>query len=218
MLHVFTWRWATKYDADDVRKLANGIARHLKQEHRFILLDPDKHGGIEQPELTRHRGCFVRLQMFSPTLHERWNIEEGERIVCIDLDVVVTGPLDPLFDRPEPFVILQGANASNPCPYNGSLWMLRAGYRPDVWTDFSIEAARKVPFFEFPDDQAWLCHKLLPDAAGWEVGARSGVYAFKKPGWPNGDDLPKDARLVVFPGWRSPDKFKRLDWVKRHWI
>jgi hypothetical protein len=84
----------------------------------------------------------------------------------MDLDLVVTGPLDALFDRPEPFVILQGVNAVNPCPFNGSLWMLEAGYRPDVWHEFSPELAAKVPFHEFPDDQAWLAD-MIPDAAGW---------------------------------------------------
>lgn len=31
------------------------------------------------------------------------------RIVCLDLDAIVTGSLDPLLVRPEPFVIFGGA-------------------------------------------------------------------------------------------------------------
>lgn len=134
----------------------------------------------------------------------------------MDLDSVVTGPLDPLFNRPDNFMILTGANAINPCPYNGSLWMLRAGYRPDVSSQFTLEAANQIPFYEFPDDQAWFAHKL-PGVIGWKVGAPSGVYAFQKPGWPKGDELPKDARLVVFPGWRDPAKFTHLPWVRERW-
>jgi hypothetical protein len=136
--------------------------------------------------------------------------------VCIDLDTVITGPLDGLFDRPENFIILQGANASNPCPFNGSLMMLRAGARPDVWRDFSLKAAGSVPFFEFPDDQGWLWHKI-PDAAGWKAGSESGVYAFQKPGWPKDDRLPADAKIVAFPGWRDPSKFANEPWVRQHW-
>lgn len=140
-----------------------------------------------------------------------------DRLACMDLDTVITGPLDEIFDRDNSFLILQGANSSNPCPYNGSIFMLRAGAHSEVWNDFSLEAAAKVPFFEFPDDQGWLAHKI-PNAAGWLVGQGSGIYAFQKRGWPQGEDLPADARMAVFPGWRSPEKFKHLPWVRENWI
>ncbi len=169
--------------------------------------------------LTKIKGCFARLRMFDPLYQENIEIvahSKIDRIVCMDLDTVITGPLDPLFDRDETFLILQGANAANPCPFNGSLMMLRAGHHSEVWSDFSLEKARAVPFYEFPDDQGWI-HHMLPNAAGWKVGAESGVYAFQKPGWPKGDDLPADARMVVFPGWRSPEKFKHLKWIKENW-
>jgi hypothetical protein len=67
-------------------------------------------------------GCFARSALFDPEWQARHGIEPGDRFVCLDLDLIVTGPLDGLFDRPEPFAILQGVNASNPCPYNGSVW------------------------------------------------------------------------------------------------
>jgi len=146
---------------------------------------------------------------------ERFELH-GDRIVCMDLDLIITGSLDPLFDRPEPFVILQGANSVNPCPYNGSMWMVKAEYRPDVWSDFTLDAATAVPWYAFPDDQSWFAHKL-PNAAGWRAGPQSGAYAFKKPGWPKGDGLPADARLVAFPGFRDPSQFTHLPWVRDHW-
>ena len=94
--------------------------------------------------------------------------------------------------------------------------MLRAGAHSEVWSDFTLEAAQQVPFFEFPDDQGWIHHKL-PGAAGWQVGTSSGVYAFQKPGWPKGDTLPKDASIVAFPGHRDPKKFVNLPWVHDNW-
>ena len=229
-LTICTWFWGGKYSVDYVHRLARGLKRHLKQPYRFIVVTDDvmgnglasvinepAHGAwpIADPELMKMPGCFARLRMFDPAWQAEYRIEG--RLACIDLDCVVTGDLDPVFLRPEPFMILQGANASNPCPYNGSLWMLRAGYRPDVWTDFSLEAAQAAPHYEFPDDQAWLAHKI-PGEAGWKAGAQSGVYAFMKPGWTNGYELPKGARLVCFPGRRDPNQFKHLPWVKEHWL
>jgi hypothetical protein len=128
----------------------------------------------------------------------------------------VTGELDSLFGGPgDDFTILQGVNSQNPCKMNGSVWMLRAGARPDVWADFNLEAAQaKTKIHAFADDQGWFEYKM-PDAGAW--GPTDGVYGFKKEGWPSGDELPAGARIVAFPGWRDPSKFEHLDWVKEHW-
>lgn len=215
MIHVLTYRWGTKFSLSDVAKLEAGVKRHLKQEYSFTCYDPSL--GPDR-DLTKIKGCFSRLRMFDPG----WQMyvlraSRGERIVCLDLDLIVTGPLDDALDRPEPFVILGGANASNPCPFNGSVMMVRAGSHPELWNDFSIEAAQKISFYEFPDDQGWIWHKL-PQAAIWKCGPESGFYAFQKPGWPKKTtDLPRDAKLVAFPGWREPSKFTHLEWVQRHW-
>lgn len=210
MLHVITWKWGTKYPSHYVERLAAGVARNLQQDHRFIVCRP-----VEYDEhLTRIPGCLARVRTFDVEWQRAHGIKEGERIVCLDLDLVVTGPLDVVFDRPESFVILQGVHTANPCPQNGSVWMLRAGYRPDVWSEFSLEKAANVPFFEFPEDQAWF-HHMMPDAASF--GPKDGVFAFKKPGWPPCEKLPLGAKIVAFPGARDPSQFQHLDWVQANW-
>lgn len=227
-LVVSTWLWGDKFGLDDVAKLVAGVRRNLKQEHRFVCfsehrftLDGVEDGILPDIELTKIKGCYARLRMFDPSWQDGWF---SDRLACIDLDTVITGQIDPLFDRPEPFVIMQKGNASNPCPYNGALMMIRKGAHPEVWADFSVEAAAKTAHYEFPDDQGWLWHKV-PKAAGWVCGVESGVFVFRKPGWPSfdrkmksgGDDLPNGARLVTFSGGRSPEKYKHLPWVEKNW-
>jgi hypothetical protein len=184
-LTVCTWLWGDKYPQLYIERLAESVARRLKQPHQFRVFTPE----ADDQHLTQIPGCFARLRMFDPAWQEA-NGFRG-RLVCLDLDLVVTGPLDSLFDRPEPFVILQGVNASNPCPYNGSAMMLRAGAHPEVWSDFNLEAVKASAAFEFHDDQGWLHHKV-PGAAGWGPG--DGVY-----------------------GWRDPIGFQHLPWVQEHW-
>lgn len=205
---VVTWFWGEKYSWDYVKKLRGGLERNLDGEFWHTCMRPRPN---EEHLL---KGCFVRLKLFDPEWQKQHDLEPGDRIVCMDLDLVITGPLDDLFNRPEPFTILQGVNTANPCPFNGSLWMLQAGYRPDVWHEFSLDLAAKVPFHEFPDDQAWLAD-MLPDAGSF--GPEDGVYAFQKRGWPKGEALPKNAKIVAFPGWRDPSQYVRLDWVQEHW-
>jgi hypothetical protein len=223
MLHITTWLWGGAYAEHYVIRLAAAVHRNLNEAHRFICFTDSPRGinGINQfqipnPELTARPGCFARLRLFDPALQERVGIKPGDRVVNLDLDLVVTGNLDPLFDRKDDFTILQGINTTNPCPYNGSIWMMKAGARPDVWADFSLENYTRlgVPFHSIPDDQGWFQYKM-PDAGSW--GPADGVYGFKKLGWPSGDALPENARVVAFPGWRDPVKFEHIKWVKDNW-
>jgi hypothetical protein len=224
-LVVCTWLWGSKYTPIYVERLHAGARKHLKQPFRFLCLTEsdrianlsngiERHG-IQDTSLTAIKGCFARLRMFDPAWQSQHDI--SDRLVCLDLDVVITGPLDPLFDRPESLVVLQGANASNPCPYNCSVMMLRKNAHPELWTDFKLDQLKHIPCHEFPDDQGWLWYRA-PKLAGWQVGARSGIYAFQKPGWPPGTDLPSDARMVSFIGWRDPRAFTNLQWVRQHWL
>jgi hypothetical protein len=225
-LTVLTFWWGDRYTPAYVERLAAGLRKHLQQPHRLICV----HGrgltvpaGIEtrpisDPGLCTIPGCFARLRAFDPAWQEDIGIyRRGARIVWLDLDLIITGPLDPLFDRDEDLLILQGANASNPCPYNGSVLMLRAGTHREIWDTFSPYAARRVPFYSFPDDQGWIWH-MARNLPGWRAGPDSGIYAFRKPGWPGGVDLPAGARIVCFPGGRDPADFEHLPWVQEHWI
>lgn len=219
MLTFLAWRWGERFSDLHVRRLAAGIARHHAAPHRFVCVTDRPVDGIECWPIERQDryllaipGCLARLRAFDPAWQSRHGIE---RLVCIDLDTVITGPLDPLFDRPEPFVILQGANLANPCPFNGALWLLDFYKYSRVWLDFNLFAARKVPHYEFPDDQSWIYH-MVPDAAGWTCGPASGAYVYKKRAWPPGDALPHGARLVTFVR-RDPKDLMHLPWVREHW-
>ena len=211
MLTVVTWRWGTKYGREYVDRLKAGVARHLAQPHRFLCIGDEV--PIPDTGLLRVRdGCYARLRMFDPD----WQREHGiERLVCLDLDLVVVGPLDPLFNRPQPFVILHGGHF-NPCPFNGSAMMIAAGARPEIWRDFDAAQAERVAMADGTwrgSDQTWIARKA-PDAAGWTH--RDGIYAFGKPGWPGGDALPADARIVAFPGAKDPATV-RAGWIAEHW-
>jgi len=221
VLTVVTWRWGRKYSPDYVARLQAAVARNLSLPHRFLCICDDpadlatETAPIRDTELLSVLdGCYARLRMFDP----RWQAEHRiERLVCLDLDMVITGPLDPLFDRAEPFVILHGGHY-NPCPFNGSVMMIRAGARSELWTGFTVEEAVRIAHADGQyrgSDQTWIAAKA-PDAAGWTH--RDGIYGFRKPGWPWwAKQLPRDARIVSFPGKRDPSKFSDLDWVSRHW-
>jgi hypothetical protein len=95
-LTICTWV-GRQIRPDYVEKLFAGVRRNLEQDYVPMVTTPP----AEDLHLTEMKGCFARLRMFDPAWQAANGIEPGDRIVCMDLDLVVTGSLDELFDRPK---------------------------------------------------------------------------------------------------------------------
>lgn len=214
MLTICTWRWGTKYGPEYVEKLQASVARNLTIRHQFFCVGDDE--PIQDQNLLSVRdGCYARLRMFDPDWLPwlKWGIT---RLVCLDLDLVITSSLDELLSRPEPFNILHGGHF-NPCAFNGSVMMIDRGARPELWSRFSVKEAEAVATADGTwrgSDQTWIAH-VAPDAPGWSH--RDGIYGYQKPGWNTGNDLPDDARIVAFPGSKDPSRLMHLPWVRDNW-
>lgn len=202
-------------------RLQEAVRRHLKMPHRFVLFtdQPLSCPGVDVRELEDRalttRSCFCRLRMFDPAWQKRQYFREP--MWALDLDLVITGAIDSLAATDSSFKILQDVNQVNPCRFNASVMLLKPGQHGEVWGEFSLKNAGEAPYHEFPDDQGWIWHKL-PNADGWKAGPESGIYGFKKPGWPLGSvELPADARIVAFIGRRKPQMFAGLPWIKKYW-
>lgn len=232
MLTVLTWLWSqpggrAKYTAAHVNIWASMVRRNLSMPHRIACvthdvegLDPgveiiDPPGDFEDvriPTWGEDKGlpqCLRRLAMFRPDAASIF----GERFVAMDLDCVVSGSLDPLFDRDEDFVIYRGT--AEPRPYNGSMMMLRAGARPRVYTEFTPEKAAEAGRRYIGSDQAWISHILGPGEATW--GAEYGVYWYSHGLRQLGDEPP---RVVFYPGNMKPDHLVDIgldNWVRQNY-
>lgn len=212
-LTVCTWIWGTKYSWEYVYRLERAVKRNLKVDHEFRVFSPDSRDN----DLVNHRdGCYSRLRMFDPEWQDINRVRD--KVVCLDLDLVVTDQLDSLFNRPESFMILHGGHF-NPCPFNGSVMMIERGAHPEVWTDFNLSDAEAISVMDGNwrgTDQTWIAWKV-PKAKGWTFN--DGIYAYQKPGWPfKSDALPKGAKIVAFPGKKDPLQLIHLPWVSRNWI
>jgi hypothetical protein len=105
----------------------------------------------------------VRLKAFSEEIREVL----GDRFVSIDLDCVVTGNLDKTLGRTEDFIINAGETAKN--AYNGSMWMMNASARRQVWEQFGQDGImRALKNGYMGSDQAWIRECLGPDEATWK--------------------------------------------------
>jgi hypothetical protein len=136
--------------------------------------------------------CLRRISMFRPDAADIF----GERFICMDLDCVISAPLDPLFDVPDDFKIYRGT--ANDRPYNGSMLLLTAGARREVFDRFTPERAVAAGFKFTGSDQAWISYTLGRGQPTW--GRDDGVLWF---GELNGapDAL---RRVTFFPGLPKP--------------
>lgn len=199
-----------KYQAEHVNTWRRMVDRHLQAPHGFACLTdmPDGlDGDIRVVPLDRSiltpRSRFPKLAVFRPDAAELI----GEVIWTFDLDTVICRSLDPLLDRMDGRDVVMWENPMWPQPgrsrYNSSTLLLRAGTRPQVWTDYR-------PGIEPRDDQDWTTKCLGPDEAVWT--GDDGIY------WSQNiqDGLPENARIVTFAGRRAP--WLAEDQAKHPWI
>lgn len=208
MLTCLTWLWIqpggrTEYTAQHVAIWASMIRRNLKRKHRIacvthedidvpgveIIRPPREFENVRIPTWKEHRPqCLRRLTMFRPDAARIF----GEKIVCMDLDICITGPLDPFFAGDPEFRIATGAPIG--MPYNGSVIFLTAGARPQVYERFTPQGAAEAGRRFIGSDQAWISHVLGPNEPTWTEA--DGLTRWQ-PGC-------KPSPLMIFPGGVKP--------------
>jgi hypothetical protein len=215
VITVLTWLWAqpggrTKFTAEHVNIWADMVRRNLAMPHRIACVTATPEGidpgvriiappGDFEDVLSKHWGgsrpnCYRRLSMFRRDAGKLF----GQRFVCMDLDCVIGGALDPLFDRPDEFVIFKGTAPER--PYNGSMMLIRAGCRPQVFENFDQRGADKSGAKFVGSDQAWLAHCLGWGEATWDES--DGVWFFGKRYL--AEVKKAQPRVLFFPGKRKP--------------
>lgn len=237
MVSIVCWLWNgtglgdRPYQPEHVNTLRRAVARHMSFPHRFVCVadstdgfdrevevvptppEAREIGTLRTPEGGRFPSCYRRL----------WNFSEGaqalgDRLLCIDIDLVPTRDWGPLFDRMEDFVGWRPyRDWGRTLRFGGGIYLLKAGARAHVWANFkgseSITAARRAGFRG--SDQAWLSYQL--GATEPYYARDAGIYSIRDM---KGTErhLPPDARLVQMNGPSKPwDSKWDGTWIREHW-
>ena len=235
-------KWGTRYPADYANRLWSAIQRNTRRPSRLVCYtdDPqDLAAGIEHFPLPPYeapphmqRDGWRKLSLWAPTL-------QGASGDCLflDLDLVITGPLDEFFDY-EPdksYCVVENWSQKGRGIGNTSVFRFRVGANPyildvfqkapqaqkDTWRieqTYISRTVREQVFF--PAD--WCVsfkHSLLPRfplnlvmAPRLPIGTR--IVAF------TGKPDPDEARDGVWPakGWKKLYKQVRpTPWIAEHW-
>ena len=227
MITVVSWKWARPnhghrlahvcdYTAEHVNVWSRMVRRNLTIPHRIVCVTDDPVGITECdtypcPPIALGGGCYHRLWEYSPGFSRC----AGKRFLRMDLDCVITGNIDHIAGRAEPFVINRYIYPDKEGQYyNGALVLMDTGARAQVWNDFHpIRTPQRVKANRYTvgSDQAWTAIKLGPGEATF--GPEHGIYEAKK----IGKRLPGNASIVFFSGARDPSE-RRWPWVMEHWV
>jgi hypothetical protein len=198
-LRVVTWLWGSpkgskvSFGADQVNTLLSMVDRHYRKPYEMVLISDDARGidgairtiklpnefpQLEHPQQAGLGTCYRRLQMFKPEMADIIS----PRFVSMDLDCVIVGDVTPLWDRKEDAVFWDSGFFW--APYNGSMTLMTAGARRQVYEKFDPARTPKLAADKglVGTDQAAVAHILGIGQATWN-DERDGVWAFRNLGY-----------------------------------
>lgn len=226
-LTILTWLWRQPdswedYTAYHVNVFADMVRRNLSITHRIacvtdtpegidtsitIIPPPREFEDVRIPTWGEHKPqCLRRLSMFRRDAAQIF----GQRFVCMDLDCVISDSLDPLFATDALFKICSGTQRGR--LYNGSMMLITAGSRPQVYERFTPELAIVAGNRFLGSDQAWISYILGPGEPIW--GPEDGVC------WRDVPHLSGQCRITFYPGLPKPweiIKFRPTGWVAEYY-
>ena len=235
-LSVVCWLWRpvknyrSQFTAEHVNIFRNMVERHLKIPHEVVCITDmpegiddrvrivpiwNDHNEVQSPHGGTTPACYRRLKAFTPEMAQ----VIGPRFISMDLDVVIVDDITPLLSRKEDFIIW--GSVLRKTQYNGSMWMMDAGARKEIYEDFdpitTPVKTRKAGLNG--SDQAWMVYRLGKKEAQW-TPEDDGVYAWRSDIKANSFFLLKDARIVFFQGHADPwDQYTqdRSPWILEHY-
>lgn len=201
------------------------VERNLSVPHNFVCVTNDNIEGVDtlQLDMSKHvpGTVFLRLMQHRP---DYGDLIGADRVLNLDLDMVVVGSLDHIAARTEPSVWYH--NPNHPAPrrafYQSSFQLFTPGTHPELYEEFDpVETPKWVNWRFGGAEQAWISERLPWDLP--YVDHRDGVYGAGRIGDYGSDriaELPDNACLITFPGNRmvdQPEVQAKFPWIKEHW-
>lgn len=243
MVHVVLWKWEPafgvrrSYSAYHVNQLALAVKMHTEGMDvpvRVICVTDDPTGITECPtyplwsdcskiaNATKQHlpSCYRRLKLYDRQTQRDLDISLGDRIVGLDLDVLITGNLREVLMKRGIYVGWKLVGPVHNEVYNGSFQMFTAGSLTEIWSEFD---PKRSPYEASAagwrgSDQSWLSMKLI---------GREGCTSIDYPTFASHPlhikrlgAFSARTRIVFFHGnmkpW-SPEAVVESKWIRRYW-
>jgi len=192
-----------QYSPDWVRRLQGMVQRHLEIPHRFVCFTDQTIPGVHCILLDQNLpGWWSKIEMF------RWSV--STRLLYLDLDVLVTGPLEPLINYPAPMALMP-AIITTPKPgmvrrYQSSVMVWTPPEGKEIFESFNPDIMDK-----FHGDQDWIGH-IKPNCPTFPP------TWFCKLSRCHGRQPPNHIKVVLAQHPMSNDKAaEKYSWIREVW-
>ena len=224
---VICMKWGSLYGPDYVNRLYAAVRRQTTGPLRFVCLTDDTAGlrseieshpcpEIDLPEPWCNTGWRKMTLYLDPAslsgLEGNW--------LFLDLDVVVTGCLDPFFEfEPEhPFVVMQNWTQPGKGIGNTSVFRFRMGAHGYLLERLlgDFDHFRK----QYRNEQTFISREI--DSLRFWPDAWCALFKVHcVPAWParlwRTPAIPEGARVVAFPGSPNPPDALEGKWPEKRW-
>lgn len=214
MKQVLTIRWGTKYGPEYLNRLYGMVARNVSGPFAFWCLT-DRPEGV-RPEVRclplPDLGCAMPTGTFGIWGKSRlWAPDLGGPtgpVLFMDLDLVVTGPLDPFFDHGDPDGVILARNPAKPLERLGqtSLFRFPVGRLAPLRETFQADPQGIADRYRF--EQRFVTRHAPGGVTFWP---RAWVAHYRRqcvPTFPlnyvRAPRLPRGTRAVIFAGHLNP--------------
>jgi hypothetical protein len=168
MITVLCVRFGTKYGIEYVERLRNMVTRHLTVPFEFVCLTDDSTPikGVRlivQKNAGYHRAWWHKIHMFDPSLPLQ------ERILYLDLDVVIINNIDKLFSNNGNFYGILDFNRKFNKDYkslNSSVLLWNYQTQNIIWDNFVSNSSDAL---KLHGDQDWIWKLKKEEIKFWPV-------------------------------------------------
>ena len=216
MIHVICIKFGTKYSSEYVNKLFRGISRNTSKEFLFTCYT-DNSDGISTPISVKVLPFYTGDWHSKIGLYNEKLYNPEDQIFYFDLDTVITGNLDEIFEYRGDFIILRDFYRAN--GYGSGLMSWRPTAVNHMWKNFHGGKCRN-------GDQGW-CEEQYPGADIWQEEFPEKVISYKvhikdcgkirNPNFTNNSGTLESSSIVCFHGKPLPHEVKE-PWMLENWI
>lgn len=245
-VNILTLKWGTLYGPEYANRLYAAVKRNLARPHQFVCFTDNADGldpgikvfpipDVPVPDRFKNSG-WRKLCLF------RNDLPLSGTCLFMDLDLVITGSLDPFFEfgETDQIPIIHNWVAwhktifrKRPATGNSSVFRFTANECAFVYEQYLREQEWALKTFWPP--QTYLTHCIRPRMIYWP---EAWVKSFKRHCIPNfpmnlvfTPKIPDHARIIAFHGRPHPDqalngysdgklhhKVKPTGWIRRYWL
>jgi hypothetical protein len=204
--------YGTRYGIEYVEKLRNSVARNLSIPFDFVCITPHQkvpEGVIRMsppiPHDPKFDGWWQKVGLFSPDL-----FGPSQRILYLDLDVVIINSLDTIASSDDSFCMIEnfGPNKGHAAHNSSCMLWTPTENTARIFTQFSPDVMK-----ELHGDQCWIWRVMLDEIRNFERYQCVSYKYERHPQWRHANDK---TSVVVFHGKPKPHEVSDF-YIRDNW-